>query len=118
MLHWEEFKKECREKGQSIRGHYSKNSYLESFYRGYRHQLQDESDKDEDKESEEYESMNAVLDIAENKLDERYRRHYPNLRNISRSGTYMGGGNGFSKGSSLKFSPGVSSSSRGNRITG
>ena len=118
MLHWEEFKKECKENGENIRGNYSKNSYLESFYRGYNYKLKAESKKDEHIESEEYESMTAVLNIAENKLDERYRKHYPNIRTCYRAETYMSGGNGFSKGSSLKFKQGVNGSSRGGRISG
>jgi hypothetical protein len=117
MSHWEEFKKEAKELGDDIKGTYSKQAYLEDFYLGYGRKLGNEKDKGEVEETEtEAEAMNEVLSLAEDKLDDRYKKNYPNLVYRSTRGTTKSGGDGYSSGNKLKFRPGVGRGNRGRSI--
>lgn len=98
---WNSFKKEMKRSGQSIRGRYTKGSYVRGIIAGYQSKL----DMQKDSLAARSEQYQALIRIGDPLLKEMYHREYPSLRQTKTRYTQDSGyDHGFQQGKNLTIS--------------
>ncbi len=108
---WEEFKKEKKAMGVSIKGIFSKKAFLTGVYRGFSDKLDVSKEAVMENIKKETKHSTSLISLNDPLLEEKYAEEYPSISNIKSRGSSLGGYNsGFSQGQNLKISQGVTSS--------
>jgi len=98
---WEAFKKEMKRCGHSIRGRYTKGSYIRGIIAGYQSKLDAQKNVLSQKNSQ----YQALIHIGDPLLKEMYHKEYPSLRQTKTRYTQDSGyDHGFQKGKNLSIS--------------
>ena len=110
---WLDFKKIIKKRGESIRGQYSRGSYIRGVIAGYQNKLDQQKNTLADTSTE----YHALIHTGDPLLKEMYHQEYPSLRKTTtRYKQDSGYDHGFEQGQNLSISKPLGQAKNGNKL--